>query len=136
MAELGIYSGLFLVAFLAATILPAQSEVGLAGLVMSDSHSVVLLVAVASAGNILGAVVNWGLGRGIERFAGRRWFPITPNRLERAAGWYRRYGSWSMLFSWAPFIGARSEECGVGTESVSKCRYRWRTYNYKKNDEI
>src|SRR3546814_5167650 len=77
MAELGIYSGLFLVAFLAATILPAQSEVGLAGLVMSDSHSVVLLVAVASAGNILGAVVNWGLGRGIERFAGRRWFPIT-----------------------------------------------------------
>src|SRR3546814_12807110 len=72
---------------------------------MSDSHSVVLLVAVASAGNILGAVVNWGLGRGIERFAGRRWFPITPNRLERAAGWYRRYGRWSLLFSWAPFIG-------------------------------
>src|SRR3546814_16036244 len=72
---------------------------------MSDSHSVVRLGAVASAGNILGAVVNWGLGRGIERFAGRRWFPITPNRLERAAGWYRRYGRWSLLFSWAPFIG-------------------------------
>src|SRR3546814_19421482 len=72
---------------------------------MSDSHSVVLLVAVASAGNILGAVVNWDLGRGIERFAGRRWFPITPNRLERAAGWYRRYGRWSLLLSCATFIG-------------------------------
>src|SRR3546814_11927267 len=110
---------------------------------MSDSHSVVLLVAVASAGNILGAVVNWGLGRGIERFAGRRWFPITPNRLERAAGWYRRYGRWSLLFSWAPFIGdplnvaagvlraplaTKSEERRVGKECVSKCRSRWSPY--------
>src|SRR3546814_1991293 len=127
MAELGIYSGLFLVAFLAATILPAQSEVGLAGLVMSDSHSVVLLVAVASAGNILGAVVNWGLGRGIERFAGRRWFPITPNRLERAAGWYRRYGRWSLLFSWAPFIGdPLTVAAGRSEEHTSELQYLMR----------
>ncbi len=105
MTELGIYAGLFFVAFLAATILPAQSELGLAGLVISGDHSVVLLVAVASAGNVLGAVVNWGLGRGIERFAGRRWFPVTPQRLERASGWYRRYGRWSLLLSWAPIIG-------------------------------
>lgn len=105
MADLGIYAGLFAVAFLAATILPAQSELGLAGLILSGSNSVVLLVAVASAGNTLGAVVNWGLGRGVERFSGRRWFPVTPERLERAAGWYRRYGRWSLLLSWVPFIG-------------------------------
>jgi membrane protein YqaA with SNARE-associated domain len=105
MAELGLYAGLFLVAFLAATILPAQSELGLAGLVMSGNHSVILLVAVASVGNVLGAVVNWGLGRGIERFAGRRWFPVTPDRLDRAAGWYGRFGRWSLLLSWAPIIG-------------------------------
>jgi membrane protein YqaA with SNARE-associated domain len=105
MTELGIYAGLFFVAFLAATILPAQSELGLAGLVSSGDYSVILLVAVASAGNILGAVVNWGLGRGVDRFAGRRWFPVTPQRLERAAGWYRRYGRWSLLLSWVPFIG-------------------------------
>ena len=105
MAELGLYAGLFFIAFLAATILPAQSELGLAGLVLSGDHSVVLLVAVASAGNTLGAVVNWALGRGLERFAGRRWFPVQPKQLERAAGWYRRYGRWSLLLSWAPFIG-------------------------------
>lgn len=105
MAELGIYTGLFLIAFLAATILPAQSELGLAGLIVSGNYPVVLLVAVASAGNALGAVVNWGLGRGIERFADRRWFPVKPHRLDRAAGWYRRYGRWSLLLSWAPFIG-------------------------------
>lgn len=105
MADLGIYSGLFFVAFLAATILPAQSELGLAGLVLSGDQPVALLVAVASAGNILGAVVNWGLGRAIERFAGRRWFPVKPERLDRAAAWYRRYGRWSLLLSWAPLIG-------------------------------
>ena len=105
MAELGVYAGLFLVAFLAATILPAQSELGLAGLVLSGDHSVVLLVAVASAGNTLGAVVNWALGRGLERFAGRRWFPVKPKQLERAASWCRRYGRWSLLLSWAPVIG-------------------------------
>lgn len=105
MIDLGIYAGLFFVALLAATILPAQSELGLAGLVLTGDHPVALLVAVASAGNTLGAVVNWGLGRGIERFAGRRWFPVKPERLERAAGWYRRYGRWSLLLSWVPFIG-------------------------------
>jgi len=105
MGEVGIYAGLFLVAFLAATVLPAQSEVGLAGLVLSDDYPVVLLVAVASAGNTLGAVVNWVLGRGIERFSDRPWFPVKPARLERATRWYHRYGRWSLLLSWAPIVG-------------------------------
>src|SRR5690348_17622012 len=33
----------------------------------------ILLLAVASAGNVLGAVLNWGIGRGVERFRDRRW---------------------------------------------------------------
>ena len=105
MAEFAAYGGLFLIAFLAATVLPAQSEVGLAGLVLSGRYSLVLLVVVASAGNTLGAVVNWGLGRGVARFSGRRWFPVRPGRLERATRWYRRYGRWSLLLSWVPIIG-------------------------------
>ena len=105
MAELGVYAGLFLIAFLAATIFPAQSEVGLAGLLLSGDYSPVLLIAVASLGNTLGAVVNWALGRGIERFSDRRWFPVKPAQLERAARWYHRYGRWSLLLSWVPFIG-------------------------------
>ncbi len=105
MGEFGVYAGLFLVAFLAATVLPAQSEVGLAGLLLSDSYPVVVLVAVASVGNTLGAVVNWGLGRGIDRFSDRPWFPVKPERLERATRWYHRYGRWSLLLSWAPIVG-------------------------------
>jgi membrane protein YqaA with SNARE-associated domain len=100
-----IYGGLFAVAFAAATILPAQSEAALAGLLATDSFSPAMLVLVASLGNVLGSVVNWGLGRGIERFRDRPWFPLRPAMLNRATSWYRRYGRWSLLLSWMPIIG-------------------------------
>lgn len=104
-AEFTAYGGLFLIAFLAATILPAQSEIGLAGLLLSSDYSVALLIAVASLGNTLGAVVNWALGRWIEHFRDRKWFPAKPEQLDKAVGWYHRYGRWSLLLSWMPFIG-------------------------------
>ncbi|MEM8749898.1 MAG: YqaA family protein [Pseudomonadota bacterium] len=105
MAELATYGGLFALSFLAATLLPAQSEAGLAALIVAEVHPVALLVVVASVGNTLGAVVNWYLGRAVERYRDRRWFPVSPAALDRAQGWYRRYGRWSLLLSWAPFIG-------------------------------
>ncbi|MBB3407360.1 membrane protein YqaA with SNARE-associated domain [Rhizobium sp. BK316] len=98
-------TGLFLVAFAAATIFPMQSEAALAGLVLAGQHPPVLLVAVASTGNTLGAVVNWVLGRGVERFRSRRWFPVGDAALDRASRWYRRYGRWSLLLSWMPLFG-------------------------------
>ncbi len=105
LGQFGAYSGLFIAAFLAATILPAQSEAGLAALILASPASVTLLVATASLGNILGSVVNWYLGRGINRFTVKSWFPATANQLSRATCWYHRYGRWSLLLSWVPFIG-------------------------------
>jgi membrane protein YqaA with SNARE-associated domain len=64
-----------------------------------------MLVLVASTGNFLGSTVNWALGRGIERFRDRPWFPARSTALDRATGWYRRYGRWSLLLSWVPIIG-------------------------------
>ena len=104
MAHLGAYSGLFIAAFLAATILPAQSEAGLAALILASPASFILLVATASLGNVLGSVVNWYLGTGIYRFAGKQWFPANA-QLSRATSWYSRYGRWSLLLSWVPVIG-------------------------------
>ncbi|HPY42159.1 MAG TPA: DedA family protein, partial [Thiolinea sp.] len=69
------YAGLFLAAFLAATILPAQSEALLVGLILSQQYSVYLLVLVATVGNCLGSIVNWWLGRYLERFQNKPWFP-------------------------------------------------------------
>lgn len=99
------YAGLFWIAFLAATILPAQSEATLAALILQGAHPLPLLLLAASAGNVAGSLVNWLLGRSVERFRGRRWFPVSDRSLERAQGWYRRYGRWSLLLSWMPVIG-------------------------------
>jgi membrane protein YqaA with SNARE-associated domain len=104
MTDLVAYAGLFLSALAAATMLPMQSEAVLVGLLLAD-YSSWLLITVASVGNVLGSAINWLLGRGIERFRDRPWFPASNAGLERAQSWYRRYGKWSLLLSWAPIIG-------------------------------
>ena len=103
---LAAYLALFLAAFLAATIVPAQSEAVLVGLILADKQPLLLLLLVATAGNVLGSVVNWLLGRFIEHFRDRPWFPVSPEKLARAEAWYRRFGVWSLLLSWVPIIGA------------------------------
>jgi membrane protein YqaA with SNARE-associated domain len=105
MDDLAILGGLFVIAFIAATVFPAQSEAALVGLLVTGIHSPVLLVAVASLGNVLGAVVNWALGRGIESFRERKWFPVSRGSLDRATAWYGKWGRWSLLLSWAPIGG-------------------------------
>ncbi len=97
--------GLFGVSFLAATLLPAQSELGLSGLIALGTEPVVLLVAAASLGNTLGSMVNWILGRAATAWSTASWFPVKPDKLAKATGWYHRYGRWSLLLSWAPIIG-------------------------------
>jgi membrane protein YqaA with SNARE-associated domain len=99
------YAGLFVAAFAAATLLPAQSELLLAGMVLSQKYSVGLLLLVASLGNVLGSTVNWLLGLFLARFEGRRWFPVDRSKIAKAEAWYRRYGRWSLLLSWVPVIG-------------------------------
>ena len=104
MGELLAYLTLFVIALGAATLLPLQSEALLVGLQLAGYPAVPLLL-VASVGNVLGSTVNWYIGRAIERFRGRRWFPATDAQLERAQRSYRRHGRWSLLLSWAPVIG-------------------------------
>ncbi|WP_367180611.1 YqaA family protein, partial [uncultured Jannaschia sp.] len=70
--ELTAYGGLFLSALVAATVLPAQSELLLAALLRSGDWSTAGLLASASVGNVLGSLVNYGLGRGAETFRDRR----------------------------------------------------------------
>lgn len=105
MSDWSAYAGLLLAALVAATILPAQSEAMLVGLLVAGNQSPWVLVLVASIGNTAGSCLNWVLGRYIERFRHRRWFPVKEAALGRAEGWYRRYGKWSLLLSWVPLIG-------------------------------
>lgn len=120
MLDLSAYLGLFAIAFVAATILPAQSEAALVALLVAGRQDPVLLVAVASVGNLLGAMVNWALGRAVTRFSDRPWFPVTAAQLDRATGWYRRWGRWSLLLSWAPIVGdALTVAAGVLREPLA-----------------
>ncbi|KRW74534.1 hypothetical protein AO735_02430 [Pseudomonas sp. TTU2014-096BSC] len=105
MLDISAYLGLFLAALLAATILPLQSEAALVGLLLSDALAPWALLLVATTGNVLGSVINWLLGRSLERFRDRRWFPVSASGLARAQRGYQRYGRWSLLLSWVPLIG-------------------------------
>lgn len=99
------YLGIFTSAFVSATLLPAQSEAVLGALLAEGSRSAALLIGAATLGNTLGAATNWLLGLYVQRFKGRRWFPLKEEALARAEGWYRRWGRWSLLLSWAPVFG-------------------------------
>ncbi|AGI25568.1 YqaA family protein [Pseudomonas sp. MT3] len=102
---LAAHAGLFLSAFGAATLLPLQSEAVLVGLLLGGQYPLWSLLLAASLGNVLGSLVNWVLGRGIERWHDQRWFPVSAQTLEKAQARYRRFGCWSLLLSWAPLIG-------------------------------
>lgn len=98
-------SGLFLSAFLSATLLPGSSEALLTALLLEGGSDVTLLLLAATAGNILGSLLNWFLGRYGARFRDRRWFPVTEESYARAERWFARFGSWSLLFAWLPIVG-------------------------------
>ena len=98
------YLALFTAALLSATIVPGFSEAGVAAMVGTGSP-ILPVVAVASAGNTLGSVVNWVLGRYLLRFADRPWFPVSEQGIARAEAWFKRYGTWSLLLAWLPVLG-------------------------------
>lgn len=104
MADWGL-TGLFLSAFLAATILPLSSEATLAALLLAERWDPWALWAAATLGNGLGSVVNWLMGRWALHFQDRQWFPVSPENLGAAQRRFRKYGQWSLLFAWVPLIG-------------------------------
>ena len=99
------YLAVFLSAFVAATLLPAQSEAVLSFYILSAPQTVFALILVATVGNVLGSVVNWVVGFYATRFQNRKWFPATPSQIKRAEKFYRKYGRYSLLLCWVPFIG-------------------------------
>jgi membrane protein YqaA with SNARE-associated domain len=98
------YPALFTLSFLASTLIPLGSEWLLAAMLMNH-HDPVITVAVATLGNTLGALTTWAIGTAGGPFLIRRVLRIGAAAEESAKSLYRRYGVWSLLFSWLPFIG-------------------------------
>ncbi|GHF21039.1 membrane protein [Kordiimonas sediminis] len=105
MGDAIIYLTLFSNAFIAATLLPAFSELAFAALLTKGQYSPFLLFLAVTSGNILGACVNWWLGMRLHDFQTKRWFPFTPAQIDKASNQFARYGVWSLLFAWLPVIG-------------------------------
>ena len=95
---------LFIVSFLAATLLPLGSEWLLVAMLLNGTSPLPCIV-VATCGNSLGGATNYVIGRGGGDWLNRKLLHIKPQRLEQARNWFNRYGSWALLFSWLPVIG-------------------------------
>ncbi len=98
------YIGLFVAAFLAATILPLSSEVVLSTLLL-NGFTPTTLIAVATAGNVLGALCNYGLGYWLSISKVKKWLGLSDDDLLQAQQRFQRYGTFSLLFAWVPIIG-------------------------------
>lgn len=96
---------LFLSSFLAATIFPAQSELILVGLHLSGKHHWLLLLIIATFGNVLGSLINWFLGFYLINFKDKKWFPVKKTVLNKAMSFYQKWGVWTLLLAWLPIIG-------------------------------
>ncbi len=90
--------------FLAATILPFSSEVVL-GVLLSYGFDSFLSISVATFGNVLGAVVNYGLGAWGSRMVFLKWFKMSDLEVKKARRQFQKYGILSLLFAWVPIIG-------------------------------
>ena len=95
---------LFVVSFLAATVLPLGSE-WLLVLMITQGFSYSETVITASVGNYLGGYTTYIIGLYGSGYIIKKILRIDSTKLARAEKLYEKYGSWSLLISWLPVIG-------------------------------
>jgi len=101
--ELLGFWGLFISAFISSTIAPGGSEAVLGYMVSEQLYNVEMLVLVATIGNTLGAFTTWLLGV----FAAKK-YPVEgllSDKKQKSLGFVKKWGVWSLLFSWLPVVG-------------------------------
>ena len=86
------YLSLFILSFLAASILPMSSELTFTGLLISNNYNALGLLSSASLGNILGSVFNWVLGYYLLKYLTKKWFPFKKNQIDLASRWFKKFG--------------------------------------------
>jgi membrane protein YqaA with SNARE-associated domain len=98
-------STLFVVAFISATLLPMGSEPALFAFIKLDPANFWWAIAVATAGNTLGGVVDYWMGWGASAAVSRKGDA-------RYLRWFARLGPKAMLLAWLPVVG--DPLCTVG----------------------
>ncbi|WP_444936654.1 YqaA family protein [Microbulbifer sp. JMSA004] len=98
------FLGLFVSAFLAATILPLSSEIVLTGLLLQGLSPWALIV-VATTGNVAGSLLNYALGYWASLGVIKKWLRMSEEEFVKAEQRFKKYGVFSLFFSWVPIIG-------------------------------
>jgi membrane protein YqaA with SNARE-associated domain len=98
------YPALFLLSFLASTLVPLGSE-WLLGVLLLNDFDPTSTVLVATLGNSCGALTTYAIGLWGGPYLTQRLLRIRPESQRRAEHHFNRYGSWALLFSWLPVIG-------------------------------
>ncbi len=98
------YLSLFMVSFLASTLLPLGSE-WLLVMMLAGGYPVSATVGVATAGNCLGAVTTYLIGLYGGKWLIEKVLRVSAEQQNRARAHYSRFGVYSLLFSWLPVIG-------------------------------
>lgn len=96
--------GLFIAAFLAATVLPLSSEIVLSALLLSGL-SPITLVIIATVGNVLGSITNYALGYWASLVVVKKWLRMSEDDFVKAEQRFKKYGIASLFFAWVPIIG-------------------------------
>ncbi|MDG6244148.1 MAG: DedA family protein [Methanolobus sp.] len=98
------YISLFITSFLASTLLPLGSE-GLVVLMVLNKFNIYTVVLVASVANFLGACTSYYIGYTGRSLVISKYLGISEGHLKRAEESFRKYGAFSLLFTWLPGIG-------------------------------
>jgi membrane protein YqaA with SNARE-associated domain len=95
-------SSLFVAAFISATLLPIGSEAALFGLLKLNPELFWASMAVATAGNTLGGMLDWWIGYGAHRVADK--YHKSAHHM-KALDYLERLGPTACLLSWLPLVG-------------------------------
>jgi len=98
------YLGLFLISFLAATLLPLGSEAAVTLMAIAEFDPARILI-VATSGNSLGALINYLVGKWGAAFLFAKYIRIDRAVMEKLEKVYGRWGSPILFFAWLPFVG-------------------------------
>ena len=96
--------GMFASAFLSGSILPFSSEAVMVALLAAGVNPWILFAA-ASAGNTLGGVTCYYVGRMVPADRVQHIFHIKESHMQRAHTLVARWGAWMGLLCWVPIIG-------------------------------
>ncbi len=100
------YVGLFVVCFLAATIIPFSSDFLFAAMVPFPQFSPWILIAVATAGNTAGGMTNYYIGKQGNILWIEKYLKIKEEKILKMQKWLQGKGGALMaFFSFAPFVG-------------------------------